>query len=518
MSKPIFSVKRLLAALLLLLAALLALALAAYRPLPAHELPASAPIGRGDDTALGRALAAPLALHVGLSGIYPLQDGRDAFAARAALADAAERSIDAQYYIWRDDVSGRLLFHALRRAAERGVRVRLLLDDNNTGGLDALLLALDGHPLIEVRVFNPLMHRDARLLNYLSDFSRVNRRMHNKSFTVDGQITVVGGRNVGDEYFGAGEGVMFVDLDVAAAGPVVDEVSADFERYWTSGSTYPLRRVTTAAADDPQAIAPTDGGRSREYLRAVAQSTLVGQLRGGTLPMQWSAARLVSDDPIKGLGEATPAQTLLGRLDQVLTGAARELTIVSPYFVPGRAGTELLVALAQRGVAVSVLTNALSATDVAAVHAGYARYRETLLRGGVKLYELKPSATVGAHPKGDGTSGRSGSSGASLHAKTFEVDHRQLFVGSFNMDPRSAALNTEMGLLIDSPTLARGLPRALAEHGGASTYAVTLEPDGLRWTTLRDGATVTFDQEPEAPWWRRLGVRVLSWLPIEWLL
>ena len=515
MSTLILVVKRVLLALLVLAAGLLVLGLAVYRRLPVHALPASEPLARAGDTALGRALAAPLALHAGLSGIYPLQDGRDAFAARAALADAAEQTIDAQYYIWRDDVSGRLLFLALRRAAERGVRVRLLLDDNNTAGLDALLLALDGHPLIEVRVFNPLMHRDARLPTYRTDFPRANRRMHNKSFTVDRRVPVVGGRNVGDEYFGAGEGVMFVDLDVAAAGPGVDEVSADFERYWTSGSTYPLHSVTTAAVGDAQTIAPADGARSREYLRAVAQSSLVGQLRGGTLPMQWSPARMVSDAPIKGLGEATPAQTLLGRLDQVLAGAARELTIASPYFVPGREGTELLVSLARRDVSVAVLTNALAATDVAAVHAGYARYRQTLLRGGVKLYELKPSATVGAHPKGDGTSG---SSGASLHAKTFEVDHRQLFVGSFNMDPRSAALNTEMGLLIDSPALARRLPQALAEHGAASTYAVTLEPGGLRWTTLRDGAAVTFDQEPDAPWWRRLGVRVLSWLPIEWLL
>jgi putative cardiolipin synthase len=390
-----------------------------------------------------------------------------------------------------------------------------LLDDNNTGGMDPVLMALDAHPSIEVRVFNPLMHRQARVLDYLSDFSRTNRRMHNKSFTVDNQATVVGGRNVGNEYFGAGDGVMFADLDVMAFGAVVGAVSNDFDRYWSSASTYPLSSIVTDNAERTDiGTTPASDEATQSYLKALAHSDLVQRLRSGNLLLEWAATRLVSDDPAKGLGQAAPAQTLLGQLNQVMEGAKKELTIVSPYFVPTQKGTEHLAGLARSGVPVTILTNALSATDVAAVHAGYAKYRKDLLRAGVRLYELKPSATVMA----TGHGGLTGSSGASLHAKTFEVDGRHLFVGSFNMDPRSAALNTEMGLLIDSPELAQRLPTAVASHGTATSYAVTLDGDDLRWTTQEGGQRVTFEQEPNASWLRRASVRVLSWLPIEWML
>ena len=508
--------KRLFLWLVLLLVALAALAWLTHKPLPARDAQAaSIHLTDTEGTSLGRALAAEAAQHPGLSGIYSLPNGHDAFAARAALAEVAERSIDAQYYIWHDDTAGRLLLQSLRRAADRAVRVRLLLDDNNTGGMDPVLMALDAHPHIEVRLFNPLMHRKNRLLDYLSDFSRTNRRMHNKSFTVDNQATVVGGRNVGDEYFGAGDGVMFADLDVMAFGAVVTPVSSDFDRYWSSASTYPIASIVT---DDTERTdigsTPASDEATQSYLKTLAQSDLVQRLRSGNLPLQWAAARLVSDDPAKGLGLATPAQTLLGQLNQVMDGAQKELTIVSPYFVPTQKGTAHLTGLARRGVPVTILTNALSATDVAAVHAGYAKYRKDLLHAGVQLYELKPTATVEA----TGHGGLTGSSGASLHAKTFEVDGRQLFVGSFNMDPRSAALNTEMGLLIDSPELAQRLPAALASHGAANSYAVTLDGNALQWTTQEGGQRVTFGQEPNASWLRRASVRVMSWLPIEWML
>jgi putative cardiolipin synthase len=501
--------------IVLLLVALAVLALVVRQPLPVHiDMPPGARL-TGENTSLARWLAPETSRYPGLSGIYALPNGRDAFVARTALADTAESAIDAQYYIWHNDTTGRLLLQALRRAADRGVRVRLLLDDNNTTGMDATLIALDAHPQIEVRLFNPLMHRRLRALDYLSDFFRTNRRMHNKSFTVDGHATVVGGRNVGDEYFGAGDGVAFADLDVLAVGTVVEAVARDFDRYWVSGSTYPLRSVVTDPTPeaDPGAQAANDK-LTEAYLRALAQSGLVRQLSTGRLPLTWSAVRLVSDDPSKGLGHAGPAQTLLGQLNHELDRATQRLTIVSPYFVPTKAGTEALTALAQRGVMVTVLTNALSATDVAAVHAGYAKYRKDLLRAGVRLFELKRNATVSAIGHG----GVTGSSGASLHAKTFEVDGRTLFVGSFNMDPRSAALNTEMGLLIASPQMADRLTQTLATNGPASTYAVELVQDQLRWTTQEDGKTVVFEQEPGVSWPRRAAVRILSWLPIEWML
>ncbi len=501
--------------ILLLLVALFALGRLTHRSLPEHEK--SLPSRHLSDTAhttLGQVAAAALAGRAGQNGIHPLTDGHDAFAARALLAEAAERSIDAQYYIWHDDTAGRLLLQALRQAADRGVRVRLLLDDNNTAGMDPVLKGLDEHPNIELRLFNPFMQRGFRPLGYLSDFSRLNRRMHNKSFTVDNQITIVGGRNVGNEYFGASDGVMFADLDVAAIGPVVEQVSRDFDRYWASASSHAAREIIdagTTAIDIGNR--PGEDQATRDYLQVLSRSKLLNELKAGKLSFSWADARLLSDDPAKALGQASRQQVMIGQFDAQMKKARRNLTIVSPYFVPTETGARMLEDMARRGVSVAVLTNALSATDVAVVHAGYAKYRERLLRAGVRLFELKPDATVIVKDHG----GITGSSGASLHAKTFEVDGEQLFVGSFNMDPRSVALNTEMGVLIDSPELAGQLRDALASHR-AHAYELSLLDGKLRWTTEEDGKTVVYDEEPHTRSLQRLGVRLMSWLPIEWLL
>lgn len=373
---------------------LLATALITRKPLPdnrnrspSHSLPAD------PQTLLGAHFLPQVQAHPGLSGIYPLREGRDAFLARVALAEAAQRSLDVQYYIWHDDVSGRLLLQSLYRAAERGVRVRLLLDDNNTGGMDGLLAALDAHANIEVRLFNPFMQRGFRPFGYLSDFFRLNRRMHNKSFTADGLVTIIGGRNVGDEYFGAGSGVMFADLDVTAIGPAAQAVGKDFDRYWASESSYPAASILQKAplAFDP---APAQNAETQGYLAALAQSPFAHQLKTGDLPLEWAKATLVSDDPAKGLGRALPENTVLAHIGPVMGAAQRDLLIVSPYFVPTEKGTELLAGIARSGRRVSILTNALSATDVAAVHAGYAKYRKPLLHAGIQLFEMKPDATI----------------------------------------------------------------------------------------------------------------------------
>src|ERR1700720_1537138 len=264
------------------------------------------------DTRLGRAISPMVAAHPGVSGIYPLPDARDAFAARALLAQGSERTLDVQYYIWRNDMSGTLLFEALRSAADRGVRVRLLLDDNDTSGLDTLLAALNSHPNIEVRLFNPFVIREPRWIGYVTDFFRLNRRMHNKSFTADNQATIVGGRNVGDEYFAATEGVLFVDLDVMAVGPVVTEVSKEFDRYWASGSSYPVECLLPTV--DPATIAElTSSARRVErdpaavgYMNALRNLSFVHEMDQGSLVLDWSATRMISDDPGKGLGLAAP--------------------------------------------------------------------------------------------------------------------------------------------------------------------------------------------------------------------
>jgi putative cardiolipin synthase len=312
-----------LARLCLLACLLLCAACASLPPLDGRS--ASSAYTDTRDTPLGKVLEPMAAAHPGQSAIYPLLDARDAFAARAHLAQVARRSLDVQYYIWHKDLTGTLLFDMLRAAADRGVRVRLLLDDNNTSGLDPVLAALDGHPNIEVRLFNPFLPRAPRWLSYLTDFSRANRRMHNKSFTADNQVSIVGGRNVGDEYFGADGGVLFTDVDVMAAGPVVRDVSDSFDAYWRSRSSYPVRLllppgdpgVLAGLATERQAMMRQDAAYA--YTRALRESPFVHELMEARLPVEWAPTRMVSDDPAKGLGMASQ-QSLVKEMLKVIVG------------------------------------------------------------------------------------------------------------------------------------------------------------------------------------------------------
>jgi putative cardiolipin synthase len=463
-----------------------------------------------------------VAAHPGHSGIFALPDARDAFAARVLLAQAAERSLDVQYYIWRRDMTGTLLFESLHAGADRGVRVRLLLDDNNTSGLDTILAALDSHPNIQIRLFNPFVIRKPRALGYLTDFARLNRRMHNKSFTADNQATIIGGRNVGDEYFGATDGVLFMDLDVLAVGPVVQEVSDSFDRYWASASSYPVEGLLPSVS--PGRIADVAAAALRierrpaavAYTSAVRESTFVHDLIQGALEMEWAVTHMVSDDPAKGLGLAASEGLVIHELKRALGDPVTELELVSPYFVPTAAGVAWFEALARRGVEIRVLTNSLEATDVAFVHAGYAKRRKPLLNAGIALYELR-SAVSDPGPKK--TAGGMGSSGSSLHAKTSAVDRARVFIGSFNFDPRSAKLNTEMGFIIQSPALAARIDATFRSRVPADAYEVRLSEGGrLSWIESRGGESLRHEEEPGTSVWRRAWVRFLSALPIEWLL
>jgi cardiolipin synthase C len=473
-------------------------------------------------TRLGRAISPRAGAHPGVSGIYPLRDARDAFAARYLLAQAAERTLDVQYYIWRKDLSGTLLFKALHDAAERGVRVRFLMDDNSTSGLDGTLAALDSHPNVEVRLFNPLAIRRPRALGYL-DFPRVNRRMHNKSFTADNQATIIGGRNVGDEYFGATDGVVFADLDVIAVGPVVHDVSNDFDRYWASASSYPVDRLLPpAGAAQLAEIASAASRVERDpaavaYMAALRSSPFVRELVEGTLPFEWAATRMVSDDPAKALGRAGREAQLPYKLKSIFGTPEARLDLVSPYFIPTAAGLETFVAWAEQGVKIRVLTNSLEATDAAIVHAAYAKRRKALLEAGIGLYELRLEPGM---PRGR-SAGSSGGSGSSLHAKTFSVDASRVFIGSFNFDPRSAELNTEMGFVIDSPELARQIAAAFDDRVPLNAYEVRLSDSGsLVWIERRDGERrggklLRHGTEPGTSAWQRAGVWLMSLLPIE---
>jgi len=473
------------------------------------------------ETPLGRMLLRLLPEHPGESGVCALRDGRDAFAARALLADAAQRTIDVQYYIWHADLSGTLLFAALRRAADRGVKVRILLDDNQTGGLDAVLGALDAHPNVEVRLFNPFRIRRLRLLGFLTDFARLNRRMHNKSFTVDDQVAIVGGRNVGDEYFDAGQGVLFADLDVLAVGPAVRDVSREFVRYWQSESSLPaarlLRRLRRPPAAEAAAAAQSieRDAESAAYASAVRESSFVQRLAAGTLVLEWSKVEMVSDDPAKVLGRAPRKSLVWGRLRQLLGNAASELELISPYFVPTARGARYFVRLARQGVKISILTNSLEATDVPAVHSGYAKWRKKLLAAGITLFEVKRAFSPPAAARRRLTQ----ASASSLHAKTFSLDRAHVFVGSFNFDPRSARLNTEMGFVIASAAMAEVTARAFETIIPASAYRLRLTPSGrLQWLEQTDEGERVHGREPGTSVWLRFAVRVLSLLPIEWLL
>jgi cardiolipin synthase C len=475
-------------------------------------------------TRLGRAIAPLAAANPGKSGIHALPNPRDAFAARVLLARAAERSLDLQYYIWHPDTTGGLLAEALWQAAERGVRVRLLLDDANTKGLDEVIAVLDAHPNIEVRLFNPFANRATRIADFLADFSRVNRRMHNKAFIADNQVAIVGGRNVGDEYYGAETPVVFADLDALAAGTVVPQVSAAFDVYWNSASAYPAASLIPPPAPESAtqiraAWRDEKGPQAERYGEALRTTPLVRQLLAGELPLEWTHAHVLHDDPAKVLHPPEMRELhMLPRLEEALGKPVRELNLVSPYFVPTKAGTEAILAIASRGVSIRILTNSLAATDVAPVHAGYSRYREALLRGGVRLYELKPSASDSGAKEHRERHGLGASSGAALHAKTFGVDRSRIFIGSFNFDPRSARLNTEMGILVESAALASQLSDGLDRELPRVAYEVVVADGRLQWVENSASGEVRHESEPGVGALRRLWVDFLSILPLEWLL
>ena len=467
---------------------------------------------------LGRAMLPAVRQHPGLTGLVPIIDGRVAFGTRVLLARAATRSIDIQTFIWHPDSTGTLLFEEMMSAAERGVRVRLLLDDLNTAGTDPTLALLASHPNLELRLYNPFVGRGSRTMGFVSDFTRLNHRMHNKSFTVDSVVTVVGGRNIADEYYEIGESGM-VDLDVVAVGDAVKQVNTEFDLYWNSPSAYPAKMIIGDVPPEPRealarrAQAIRADPATTKYAEVMEQGRLVNGLLAGTVRAEWATAKLVYDDPAKTLStEDKHELLLLPQLQAAFGRATKSLDMVSPYFVPGKLGTQALIDLAKSGVRVRVITNSLAATDEKSVHIGYVKHREELLRAGVQLFELKPEASAIVKRAGD--IGRGAKAG--LHAKTYTLDGRALFVGSFNMDPRSSLLNTEMGLVIDSPTLSAQLSAAVDRAYPSLAYRVTLADDGsLRW---EDGTGKVYDIDPDSAWFDRAAVRMGTWLPIDWLL
>jgi putative cardiolipin synthase len=461
---------------------------------------------------LDRAIAPAEAQRPGQSAFRLVIEGPEAFAIRVQSARVAVRSLDVQTYIWHADLTGMFLAQQLIEAADRGVRVRLLLDDMDARAKNAGFAAMAAHPNIDVRLFNPFASR-AGMLGFigegLTDFGRINRRMHNKSWIADNRIALVGGRNIGDEYYGANDGVNFVDLDFAMIGPVVRDASASFDKYWNSPLVYPIESLDAASVNAAEldrlrallASHARDAANSR-FATELRAGDAVKRLVAGDWPVQWASTyTFVSDDPLKvTMTEQNAQRTHVGAaLLPWVKSAQTDITIISPYFVPGEGVTDVLVTAAGSGKRVRVLTNSLVASDVAAVHGGYSRYRKPLLAGGVSLYELKPETGT----KVD--SSMFGSSGASLHTKALAVDKRSLFVGSYNLDPRSTWLNCEQGVLVENAVLASQLETIFAtQTSGQRAWQVTLKDGDLTWT---DG-NETFDSDPKAS----AGKRFTSWL------
>ncbi|MBW2242082.1 MAG: phospholipase D family protein [Deltaproteobacteria bacterium] len=489
--------------------------------------PKSRAFAHPEETDAGRELRPQFEAHPDASGLYVLRSGLDAFVARILMVDAAEKAIDVQYYIFHDDVTGRFLFSRLLAAADRGVRVRLLLDDLGSPGLDRLLAAAQVHPQMEIRLFNAMARGPlpglARMLDLLSRPRRLNHRMHNKMLTIDGLAAVVGGRNVGDEYFDAAPGVNFADLDLLAFGPVLGELGETFDQYWNAEFVSPIAgwsslRAEPAALDALRAelLAHEEAQVGTRYAERLGSSTLYQDAKAGKLELLWAPTRAVADLPEKivARGEALEETLLSKRLGSFFDEVDSELMIVSPYFIPRDSGVEFLANATGRGVRARILTNSLAATDVSAVHAGYKGYRVPMLEAGVELYELKGTGKGVRRAK---RSGLFGSSSASLHAKTFLFDREIVFIGSANLDPRSIDLNTEMGLVVHSPELAEE-QRAAFERITSPEFSwyLRLDDDGeLLWEGSDGGESQTLHQEPGTSWWQRFKVSLLSLLPIQ---
>jgi cardiolipin synthase C len=481
-----------------------------------------------ESTRLGRSGRAVMKGHEGLDGSYPLPNGVDALIMRLHLAEAAERSLDIMYYIWQPDLVGRHLAAAVLRAADRGVRVRLLLDDLGTNADDNALMSLDAHPDIEIRLFNPVASRTLRNLSSIGDFSRVNRRMHNKAFVADNQRAVLGGRNIGDQYFGAHADVDYGDLDVALIGPIVHRVSSAFDLYWNASMVYPVAALTGRSGDRAglgelraQLSTFVNSQRDSPFVLSVrSEAALVDVTNTGKL--FWGKAHLLVDDPAKVTRDASIAEgRLLPQFAALGVTPTKEITIVSPYFVPGEAGVAWLTGLVRNGVRVTVLTNSLASNDVTPVHAGYKRYRGALVDGGVRLYELRPEA-IGYQPT-RGKEKRDRGSRAALHAKTFVFDRRAIFIGSLNLDPRSIVLNTEIGVVCESAAMAESVLGPLEDRLDQIAWRLEREADEtgrkqLVWIETGEKGVRRLTEEPGVSTWRRMGVWFLGILPIESML
>jgi phosphatidylserine/phosphatidylglycerophosphate/cardiolipin synthase-like enzyme len=486
---------------------MLCLATAGCAVLPRHVAKdRSVALRDPESTSLGRLVEREDQGH-NLSGVRLLSSGGEAFESLLALTDRAERTLDLQYYLIAQDESARILLQHVRAAAERGVRVRILVDDLNTAGEDRRLMHLGQHPNIEVRVFNPFpggrLALWTRFLASASDIPRINHRMHNKLFVADNALAITGGRNIGDQYFMRDKNSNFIDLDVVAAGAIVPQLSASFDAFWNSRYAYPIASVAAPVpvASDPQWLNDGDAAESADFLSH--------EIDTGFLDLRWVPATVLADRPAKIASETSPEEeeTIANDIAALMRSAQQEVIVISPYFVPGKEGIALLRSLVRRGVHIRILTNSLASTDAPLAHIGYARYRVELLHLGVDLSEVRPkpgTARARFHPF------RSAS--ASLHAKAIVIDEKTVFIGSMNMDYRSARTNSELGIVLRSPDIAHQVISLLDEISADGSYRLELEDHSNRieWLSGSGADLRVWHRDPEATRLQRLTVELLA--------
>jgi cardiolipin synthase C len=499
-----------------------------------HKL-ASAALADPEQTRLGRQFGNTEHEHGSDSGFRILAVGTDGFLIRMQMINAAERSLDLQYYIFHGDDTGRLLTGAVLHAADRGVRVRILVDDGETIAGDEQLTALEAHPSIELRIFNPFAYRghsmSLRALEFVFNASRLDYRMHNKLLVVDNALALMGGRNIGDQYFQIDPESQFADDDVFAAGPVVQQLSATFDEYWNSDLAIPAEALSGgksshAALNEHREDLKEETKQAKadgtDYVTRIATGEPLGGLISGRVPLIWAHAQVVCDSPDK---KKVANGSMVGRLMRMeVADATRavqsELLMVTPYLIPGDEGMKLLEELRQRNVRVRVLTNSLESSTMVLAQSGYMQYRVPLLEDGLELYEVR---SLLGNARGSGqTEAMSRHGNYSLHAKLFVFDRKRIFIGSMNFDQRSMHLNTEIGLIIDSPEIAQQIAtRFEAMVQLANSYTLALRPNNagavprLLWRTQKDGVAVEYTSEPAQSAWQRFEANVLSRLPMD---
>lgn len=465
-----------------------------------------------------------------LTGYHVLYDPLEALAARIHLIERAEKSLDLQYYIWDNDKIGKIALDALIRAADRGVKVRLLVDDMNTKTMQESYLALDEHINIDVRLYNPHRFRHLRAMDMILDLKRINRRMHNKSFIADNQIALIGGRNMGDMYYNISEHYQFADVDVILVGSASDEIIHSFDEYWNDDYAYPVRNIVDQRKFNlrfPELRASLAehalDATVKNYLDLANRSQAFEKWLNNEISLDWVNADVVKDSPSKIKQRATKDQHLNFQLLAHLDKPEQSIDIVSAYFVPEKSGAERLKNLAANGVKVRVLTNSYAANDVPVVHAFYAKYRQDLLEHDVQLYEFLSAPDTANLPEINEELSKKtkvslkGLSRSSLHAKMMALDEKQVFIGSFNFDPRSAYLNTEIGVLLHSPKLARSVHETMDNDLKKFAYKLVLDANNkINWQLNRShDVPKVYPREPKMKWWEKTGMKIVSWLPIE---